>query len=395
MSSPNPLGATWAADVWSPAHDVWDHGMARPVARAAPCDRATSDRAGPGRASEERPDEQGHVRHAIALADEATSLDELWHDAASALKAATGARLLVFNDFDERGRLRRCVGDLEALEPWVYFDHFAPHDPMLAAVERDGGSVIDGERFMDWSSIERSHVYNEYYVPHEIGRLLCTRLPVARESTFVALFRARAEAPFSAKDKRALERLRPALQAVARRDRRTRLRRRAEVALSAILELDDGPPRLVVDIGGEVVWASRRARALLGPIEGGRSARLGPLLTAARELVRRRSDEVMALRLGAAGPALRAELHVVRGTAGEVWVMAELDERPAPSLAERYGLTRSELEVLEAIAEGLCNEAIARRRSVSLATVKSHVHRLLGKLGVRSRLQAALLVRDD
>jgi len=67
---------------------------------------------------------------------------------------------------------------------------------------------------------------------------------------------------------------------------------------------------------------------------------------------------------------------------------AEMDtQRPATPLSE---LTPRELEILERIADGLSNKMIARALSITDGTVKLHVKAILRKLGMRSRVEAAV-----
>jgi DNA-binding NarL/FixJ family response regulator len=56
-------------------------------------------------------------------------------------------------------------------------------------------------------------------------------------------------------------------------------------------------------------------------------------------------------------------------------------------------LSERERDVLALLAEGASNAAIGRSLSISESTVKGHVTRLLVKLGVRNRVQAALVAR--
>jgi two-component system, NarL family, nitrate/nitrite response regulator NarL len=56
-------------------------------------------------------------------------------------------------------------------------------------------------------------------------------------------------------------------------------------------------------------------------------------------------------------------------------------------------LTARELEVLRLIEEGRSNKEIATALSIELPTVKNHVHRILEKLHVHRRSEAAARVR--
>jgi DNA-binding NarL/FixJ family response regulator len=118
-----------------------------------------------------------------------------------------------------------------------------------------------------------------------------------------------------------------------------------------------------------------------------------------------------ALRAGAAGFLLKsvepsALVDAVRRVAaGDGFLAPEVTRRlltafvatppPArsvpPSLA---GLTARELDVLAGLGRGLSNAGLAAELTITEATAKTHVSRVLAKLGCSSRVQAAILARE-
>ncbi|RMH94011.1 two-component system response regulator NarL [Pseudomonas songnenensis] len=78
-------------------------------------------------------------------------------------------------------------------------------------------------------------------------------------------------------------------------------------------------------------------------------------------------------------------------------VLAEaIRVRPKPSGQVQFSsLTKREKEVLRLIAKGQSNKMIARKLGITEGTVKVHVKNLLHKLGLRSRVEAAVWVLEN
>lgn len=97
-----------------------------------------------------------------------------------------------------------------------------------------------------------------------------------------------------------------------------------------------------------------------------------------------------AVRLVAGGEALLAP--AITRAVVEEFVKQRSSPTPSPALET---LTSRESEVLELLARGLSNSEICARLVVSEATAKTHVARILQKLGLRDRVQAVIFAYDN
>ncbi|MFE3328871.1 response regulator [Streptomyces sp. NPDC059176] len=98
------------------------------------------------------------------------------------------------------------------------------------------------------------------------------------------------------------------------------------------------------------------------------------------------TDLVSAVRTVAAGQSLLDPSATTR-------LMARLRQaqEPEPEPDALPGLTDREREILALIGEGLTNRQIGQRLYLAEKTVKNHISRLLAKLGVERRIQAAVI----
>ncbi len=99
------------------------------------------------------------------------------------------------------------------------------------------------------------------------------------------------------------------------------------------------------------------------------------------------ADLLTAIRVIAAGDALLAPAITRR-------LIAEFARRPQPGqvpAATLEGITAREREVLTLIGRGLSNAEIAQALHVTMATAKTHISRLLAKLGARDRAQLVIV----
>jgi DNA-binding NarL/FixJ family response regulator len=163
-------------------------------------------------------------------------------------------------------------------------------------------------------------------------------------------------------------------------DREMQLRLGAEQALTRALDT----PVLLLEQTGAVQFCTQAADALL--------ARHGGLPPPAqrRAWLAAAESEV---------PGSNGRLYVKRrpdpaGSGRALFLLVERAPPEQPHQLAALGLTARETEILFWIAQGKTSPEIATIVSAATATVKRHVHHILHKLGVETRLAAALKARQ-
>jgi PAS domain S-box-containing protein len=98
------------------------------------------------------------------------------------------------------------------------------------------------------------------------------------------------------------------------------------------------------------------------------------------------------------GPAI---VHMFRDIdrlhdADEVWrdAVSRTPSGPSAPIVSREALTARELQVLDLLGKGMTSRQIAERLTIAETTARNHIQNILNKLGVHSRLEAALYARE-
>jgi len=347
---------------------------------------------------------------AITAASDAISLEEIASRALPALSDAVGACDGFVYSFAP-DRLPFGVGKAQwAMSEYVE-KRYIDDDPHAHFGRRDGAVVRVASELIERKELHRSRAYREFFraehVEYSANLRLTPEVFGEPGASFMFMMRRPDQTDFTREEAEVMAAAMPAFQAAARRQTRIEASLAKGKMLETVVETLIGEPVLVFDQQGRPIWRSESARDAVGTSPNESRLLSMKLSDEARRLAAasQRDGNARRTKMGIelphhAGPsAASADLLIAPGVRGNPYVVARLHRGKTNSiklgmLADQYELTPTETAVLAQIAEGLSNKEIAERQRISLETARTHVHRVLQKLGVPTRTRAALLTRE-
>jgi DNA-binding CsgD family transcriptional regulator len=268
----------------------------------------------------------------------------------------------------------------------AFIEHVADH-PVIAHYRRtrDGRPYAISD-FLSAAAFHQTGIYRHFYRYLGAEDQLSFVLPDPTLIIGIALNRARRG--FSARDRQLCNLLRPHLvQAYRSVETATRMKGMTSTFQLAAAERGLGFIRL--DDDGQPYETSLSAHSILHrffdlhsksslPDEISQWLARDRGRTSPAELVLYRSD------------GRRLIVHRAPAPIGDLLLLSEQPKRPADT--RKLGLTAREAEVLALVREGLATKRIASAIGISPRTVDKHIQHALDKLGVRTRMQAIVVI---
>jgi DNA-binding NarL/FixJ family response regulator len=264
------------------------------------------------------------------------------------------------------------LGDEEWREWWSLWWHLRHTHPLCSyrVASGDWTTARKVSDFVGLRDFRRTPIYDAFY-RGEIDHWLDVGLAPTPTRTRVFIFQRHKRADFDERDRLVASLLQPHLAARAEA---------AEAALEAAAELaaaehgasDEARRVVLCSRAGVIEFASASARALLERYLGTENGRLPTAALRRRELLLVHAER---------------RLHVRVARTGNLRVLL-LDEHDA----RIEKLTPRERQVLQHVARGKENDAIALELGIAPATVAKHLEHAYRKLGVPNRTAAAALL---
>lgn len=333
------------------------------------------------------------LRNALA---EVLTLDDLARASLAALEAATGASRALLYAYDHAGAPRLVAGTLLTDAP-AYTPTLFAADPLHPYMRGVAPRRLLLRPDPDvHARVHRSPTYADFYrtvdADHYLGIWPTGRAYGSPGMFGVFLARSRRQGPFDDATLGALTALEPDLRAMSRRVARVAALERDRALFAALGQSAGGV--LVWRLDGAVLHAAADVDALLREVDATPSSlwsRLArPFASRWRRAPAGRAPASAERVLDGRTADVRVALSIRAGGVAEPVVVAVVGR--VPRGVDRVAtLTPAERRVLRLLSTGARNRELADRLDVSLDTVKTHVKRVLAKLGVRSRAEAALV----
>ncbi|HKY62642.1 MAG TPA: LuxR C-terminal-related transcriptional regulator [bacterium] len=343
------------------------------------------------------------VDESIRATFEAATLDDLGRSVLPLLEQSLETSASLLYRIDAEGRLVNIAGT-QVLANYEYMGEHRGHDPMQKVMHGVNPWICHASRYPEFQEMKGSPVY-EFSLCQGIDDYLFLRLSETAHDApgMVGILLARPKGrDFGEGEEFLMAKTLSPLKSLTRRALRWEEFSRTRPYVETMLE-SAGPPKIALDFDGNLLWASEQAILAIGLDHGSRRSLPEILVQAARRFRRLYAKSLdpaplmsnVQIRRRGQAFSIRADLRVIQTRTGTAFVVAELEvPGVSPRLKEaalNYRLSVAETEVLHWLARGLADREIGKKLFISHATVRSHVGQILAKMGVASRVQAALL----
>jgi len=345
---------------------------------------------------------KGALADVIEASREAVSLGELAEGTLKALQHEFDCSMGCVTHSPREGAIEiLCATNSRVLEEY-HRDWFAT-DPINDAIRNyDASWIMSARSLPEWRNIQKHPLYAEWAPSKNVHHLLHLRLSRARYlqpgATNIFLCRSKQSSDFGHREILALSQVFPELEAAVRRCERIAAVKSLSPFLETLLTDADGRARLALRMDGRLIWASNAAKQIVAEHLGRGRTLPAALIEKVHHLATKAANTASVEFTTADSRPIKGTLRTARASNGEMFLVIDLHLLCATLRNEfrwRFGLTDAEADVLSDLSDGLSNAEIAERRGVSLATVRTHVSRILSKLRVCSRLQAGILARSN
>lgn len=288
--------------------------------------------------------------------------------------------------------------DINRVVPWMV--QFAEEHPLFRlALNEPDPPVAKISDFLSLPGLRDLGLYRQFFQPLKVTRQIAL-CPTRCEGLVTGLTVNRSGRDFSERDRTCLSLLTPHLRNAYREIWwRANLQEQFDRQMHQLEELPTAIVGLAAD-GSRIEFATRVGRSALAACFSGFNGRNlpEPLKSWVSEIRKRIGsiDDPSAVNTSKSFPTENGILWVkLVETSDRVHlILRQNDEESIATRLVALGLTKREAEVLACLREGGTNRQIARRLFVSPGTIRTHVERILSKLGAPTRTAAVRLADE-